>query len=136
MRLLAARVLATHHMIEGADIVETIRELDGLYGFDRRTAFTVAMRIYRGGGLTKDAVYLRGLNGILEYLSQGGELEPLFVGKIAVDHVPIVRELQWRRVLREPPLTPRYMELPDAASKLAELRKGTTVLDLVDRRRR
>ncbi len=61
LRLLAARVLATRHMIDGATFVDTFRELDGLYGFDRRTAFTIAMRIYRGGGLTKDAVYLRGL---------------------------------------------------------------------------
>ena len=42
------------------------------------------MRIYRGGGLTKDAVYLRGLLQILRYLREGGELEPLFVGKVAV----------------------------------------------------
>jgi uncharacterized protein (TIGR02421 family) len=136
MRLLAARVLATRHMVHGATFVETFRELDGLYGFDRRTAFTVAMRIYRGGGLTKDAVYLRGLCQMLEYLRKGGELGPLFIGKIASDHIPIVRELQWRNVLREPPLTPRYMEMPDALSRLEELRGGMTVLDLIERKRR
>lgn len=134
MRLLAARVLATRHMVSGATFVETFRELDGLYGFDRRSAFTVAMRIYRGGGLTKDAVYLRGLCQILEYLGNGGELAPLFIGKIAADHVPVISELRWRNVLREPPLVPRYMEMPDAISRLDELRKGMTILNLIDGR--
>jgi uncharacterized protein (TIGR02421 family) len=136
LRLLAARVLATHYMINGATFVETYRELDGLFGFNQRTAFTIAMRIYRGGGLTKDAVYLRGLRQILEYLGKGGELAPLFVGKIAPEHLPIVQELRWRKVLREPPLTPRYMALSDTQSRLRRLQEGMTVLDLVDRRQK
>jgi len=136
LRLLAARVLATRHMIDGATFVDTYRQLDGLYGFDRRTAFTVAMRIYRGGGLTKDAVYLRGLCQMLEYLGGDGEFGPLLVGKIASDHIPIVRELQWRKVLRDPPLSPRYLEMPEALARLQRVRGGMTALDLIDGRSR
>lgn len=134
LRLIAARVLATRHMIDGATFVDTYRQLDGLYGFDHRTAFTLAMRIFRGGGLTKDAVYLRGLCEMLQYLGNNGEFGPLLVGKIASDHIPIVRELQWRSVLREPPLSPRYMEMPSALSRLQGVRQGMTVLDLIDGR--
>ena len=47
-----------------------------------------ALRVYRGGGLTKDAIYLRGLRDLLAYLSAGHDLEPLYVGKIALEHVP------------------------------------------------
>jgi hypothetical protein len=136
MRLLAARVVAVSLMIGGASFVDTFRELNGRYGFERRTAFTITMRIYRGGGLTKDAAYLRGLNQVLDYLGKGGKLSPLFVGKIAADHVPIVRELQWRKVLYEPSLTPRYMERPDARSRLEELSRGRTVIDLINRRKK
>jgi uncharacterized protein (TIGR02421 family) len=136
LRLLAARVLATRHMIDGASFIEAYRELEGLYGFDRRTAFTIAMRIYRGGGLTKDAVYLRGLCQVLKYLGSDGEFEPLLVGKMASDHVPIVRELQWRKVLRDPPLTPRYLEMPAAQTRLKEVRRGITPLDLINGRYR
>ncbi len=136
LRLLAARVLATRHMTDGATFVDTYRELHGLYGFDPRTAFTVAMRIYRGGGLTKDAVYLRGLCQMLEYFANKGDIGPLLVGKIAADHVPIVRELQWRKVLCDPPLRPRYMESPDALSRLEDVRKGMTAIDLIDGRSR
>ena len=83
LRLLAARVVAAHLMIDGASFVETFRTLDRTYDFAQRTAFVVTMRTYRSGGLTKDAVYLRGLRQILDYLAGGGDLEPLFVGKIA-----------------------------------------------------
>lgn len=136
LRLLAARVLAARHLVDGASFVETFSELHRIHEFDRRTAFTVAMRIYRGGGLTKDAIYLRGLREVLAYVARGGKLEPLFVGKIATEHIPIVSELHWRGVLREAPLTPRYFERPDARRRLEQLRNGITVLQLAKGRRR
>ena len=87
--------------------------------------------VFRGGGLTKDAVYLRGLVGLLTYLREGGALDPLLVGKLGPDHVPIIEELQWRKVLVTPPLRPRYLDDPIAAERLAHIRNGVTVLDLV-----
>lgn len=131
LRLLAARVVAVSRMIDGADFVEVFRELDRAYDFAQRTAFTIAMRVFRGGGLTKDAVYLRGLVGLLAYLREGGALEPLLVGKLGADHVPIIEELQWRKVLVPSPLRPRYLDDPRAAERLAKIRNGVTVLDLV-----
>ncbi len=132
MRLLAARVVAAHQMIEGASFVDTFRLLCRTYGFAQRLAYTIAMRVYRGGGLTKDVVYLRGLVEVLEYLQGGGELEPLLVGKIGVEHVPLVRELQHREVLRPAPLRPRYLDRPAVQQRLARLRHGLTVSDLLE----
>jgi uncharacterized protein (TIGR02421 family) len=134
LRLLAARVLAARHLVEGASFVETFRELDRTYDFERRTAFNITLRVYRGGGLTKDASYLRGLCQILEYLSQGGSLEPLFVGKIGVGHIALIQELQYRTVLRAPPLEPRYLSCPEAQAKLEHLRSGILVSDLIEGR--
>lgn len=133
LRLLAARALAVHRMVEGADFVEVFRELDRAHDFAQRTAFTIAMRVFRGGGLTKDLVYLRGLVGVLAYLREGGALEPLLVGKLGPDHVPIIEELQWRKVLVPPPLRPRYLDNAGAVRRLADLRRGVSVLDLVKR---
>jgi uncharacterized protein (TIGR02421 family) len=130
-RLLAARALAVRRMVEGADFVEVFRELDRAYDFAQRTAFTVAMRVFRGGGLTKDVAYLRGLVHLLTYLREGGALEPLLVGKLGADHVPIIEELQWRKVLASPPLKPRYLDDPEAAERLATVRNGASVMDLV-----
>jgi len=132
IRLLAGRVIAAHCLITGASFIETFRELHGTFGFDQRTAFTSTIRIYRGGGLVKDAVYLRGLVKLLKYLERGGELEPLFVGKITTEHIPIIQELQYRHVLKPAPLRPRYMEQPHITEKLTYLKKGLTPLHLVE----
>jgi uncharacterized protein (TIGR02421 family) len=132
LRLLAGRVVAVRLLLDGATFVEVFRELHRTHGFTQYSSFTVAARVYRGGGLTKDAVYLRGLDRILGYLRNGGRLDPLFVGKIAARHVPIVEELQLRGVLRPIPVRPRYLESEIAAQRLERLRGGSTVLDLLE----
>jgi uncharacterized protein (TIGR02421 family) len=90
LRLLAARVVAVDRLVRGASFVDTFRDLWRAHGFGRQTAFGITMRVYRGGGFTKDAVYLRGLQCLLTYLHQGGALEPLYVGKIHFTHVPLI----------------------------------------------
>jgi uncharacterized protein (TIGR02421 family) len=131
MRVLAARVVAAHHLLEGASFIETFRILNRNLVFSQRTAYTIAMRIYRGGGLTKDAVYLRGLLQILRYLREGGQLEPLFVGKVASAHLPLIHELSNRDILKPPALKPRYLESADAQRKLDRLREGMKLLELL-----
>ena len=135
LRLLAGRVIAARCLIDGASFVDTFRTLTKTYGFKLYTAFVITVRTYRGGGLTKDAVYLRGLAGVLKYISRGGMLEPLFVGKIAATHIPIIQELQVRQVLRPVPLYPRYLSNPKTAEKIERLRQGSSVLGLVERRK-
>lgn len=136
MRLLAARVIAARRLTDGASFVDTFRELDRNYEFNQETAFNITMRIYRGGGLTKDAVYLRGLIGLHRYLHKGGELEPLLVGKISAENVPVIQELLWRKVLHPAPLRPRYLDDPQARKRLERARASSSVLDLVDTRKR
>ncbi len=131
LRILAARVVAVRRLTEGASFVDVFRELHQIYGYSARTAFNIAMRVFRGGGLTKDAVYLRGLIELLQYLAENNEIESLFVGKIGAEHVSIIRELQLREVLRPAPLVPRYMSFPQTAKKLTQLRNGLTVIDLI-----
>ena len=132
LRLLAARVLAVGQLIEGATFVDTFRLLTGTCRFARRVAYTIAMRVYRGGGLTKDTLYLEGLVEILDYLRRGGEIEPLLVGKLAAEHIPIIRELRLRQVLCDPPLYPRYLDDPAVGEKLELLRRGASVLELLE----
>jgi uncharacterized protein (TIGR02421 family) len=133
MRILAARVVAARQLLDGATFVDTFRTLDRTYEFSKRTAYTIAMRIYRGGGLTKDAVYLRGLLQILRYLREDGDLEPLFVGKVASAHLPLIFELSQRQVIKPPLLRPRYLEQPDALVKLQQLRSGMKLMELLSR---
>jgi uncharacterized protein (TIGR02421 family) len=131
MRVLAARVVAAHHLLDGASFIETFRILNRSLVFSQRTAYTIAMRIYRGGGLTKDAVYLRGLLQILRYLREGGQLEPLFVGKVASAHLPLIHELSNRDILKPPALKPRYLDNVEVQQKIDRLRRGMKLLDLL-----
>ena len=87
LRVLAARVVAVRAMVDGASFVELFRELTQNHGFSQRTAYTKSMRVFRGGGLLKDGVYLRGLMDVLKYLATGGDYDILFTGKIATNHV-------------------------------------------------
>ncbi len=131
MRILAARVLGTKVLIDGGEFLDCFRLLSR-YGFRRRTAFNITVRIYRGGGLTKDAIYLRGLNDVLKYLRDGGDLFPLYVGKIATSQIPIVSELMSRKVIAPPKLMPRYLKQPECQERLQSLRQGVTVHELLE----
>ncbi|MCW8850266.1 MAG: flavohemoglobin expression-modulating QEGLA motif protein, partial [Melioribacteraceae bacterium] len=133
LRLLAGRVIAASNLIDGATFIDTFRELNVKFDFTQRIAYIITARIFRGGGLTKDAVYLRGLMNILDYFARGGELEPLLIGKISSNHVPIIKELQARKVLKSLALRPRYLENKAALEKLKELKNGLSVIDLIKR---
>jgi len=130
LRTLAARVVAVEAASNGASFVDVFRLLCR-YGFSKQQAFNITIRVYRGGGLVKDCIYLRGLLTVLEYLRKGGELEPLFVGKIAAKHIPIVRELQSRKVLDPPKLLPRYLTREKCLERLDTVRKGLNVYELL-----
>jgi uncharacterized protein (TIGR02421 family) len=132
LRTLAARVAAVRCLTDGAEFPEAFREMTRRHGVRERAAFTLCMRVYRSGGLTKDLVYLRGLVRMLEYLQGGGEMEPLFLGKIALAHLPLLQELRWRQVLRPPPLLPRCLTTDAGITRLARARAGLHPLQLLE----
>lgn len=133
LRLLAARVVAVRRLCDGASFLDTFRCLDRDFDFERRTAFMMTMRVYRAGGLTKDAVYLKGFLDLIQYLKKGGALDPLLVGKIGSTHVPVVKELQWRGVILPPLLRPRYMEDPQMKERLDRLTSANSLQELFAR---
>ena len=81
LRQLAARVVAVHQMVEGVSFRRVHDDLVGS-GVPPVEAFTITMRVFRSGGLTKDAVYLRGLQDVLAYVGSGGRLDVLWLGKM------------------------------------------------------
>lgn len=130
LRTLAARVIGVEAATNGASFVDVFRLLCR-YGFSQQQSFNITIRVYRGGGLVKDAIYLRGLLTVLQYLRDGGEFEPLFVGKIAAKHIPIVRELQSRKVLDAPKFLPRFVTRKSCQERLQLVRQGLDVVELL-----
>ena len=132
LRLLAARVWAVNSLIAGADFIETFRALHDDHGFSARASWSLTMRVYRGGGFTKDAVYLRGLAWLLDYLGKGGEFDLLWSGKISAETLSLVRELHLRGVLQPMRLRPRFLDTSGAQARISQVRGGMTTLDLLD----
>jgi uncharacterized protein (TIGR02421 family) len=131
IRIIAARVIAVRALIAGAGFVEAFRLISGR-GLAAHSAFSIVVRVYRGGGLTKDADYLRGLAGILRYAGDGGDLTRLFIGKLSIAQLPVIEELLARGVLVGPRILPRYLGRARTRERLDALRNGVTVLQLID----
>lgn len=131
LRILAARVVAVGCVTGGADFAETFGRLHRDHGFAAGTAFDIAFRVYRGGGFTKDAIYLEGLSDLLAYLGLGGDILPLFVGKIAETHLPVLEELELRGVLAPMPLVPAFLQEPSALERLQRVQRGMSLPELI-----
>lgn len=131
LKLLAARVMAVDTLIKGADFIETFNILHRNYGFQSHTAFTVSMRVHRGGGYTKDAIYLKGLIDLLKFIKDGGNILMLYGGKFALEHMPLIDELTQLRIIKKP-IIPAYLESPEAKNKLNLIKNGLSLRDLVN----
>ena len=130
LRVLAARVVAISKMLDGADFLEIFESLRDAHGMPVRTAWSIAIRVVVGGGSVKDAIYLRGITRILEALAEGSNLDVLFVGKLSLDHIPLIQDLLDRAVLHAPWARPRWLDMPGAQERLDKLRGGASVIDL------
>jgi len=134
MRVLAARVVAVKHLVEGYSFLETFNLLYQQHQMNAKTAFGITTRVYRGGGLTKDAVYLRGLISLINHIVKGQKIESLLIGKIREDYISIVEELIYRKVLNPMPLLPRYLTEGEGVKKLAQIKDGFDVFNLIQNR--
>ncbi len=133
LKILAGRVVAADCISKGADFVETFQKLHKDFDFQDRTAYDITVRIFRGGGLIKDAIYLRGLINLIEYIKDGGNIEILYVGKIGLQHVPLVEELLYRGILHKPPVLPKFLKTEESIKKLNNIREKISSVDqLID----
>lgn len=118
LRQLASRVVTVHRMIGGASFAEAHEALVA-EGFPESSAWTTVMRVYRSGGMTKDAIYLRGLVELLEHLGSDGLLDQLWLGKFSLRDLPLIGDLEDRGLLRPPRVLPRYLHDPATDANLA-----------------
>ncbi|MCE7053588.1 flavohemoglobin expression-modulating QEGLA motif protein [Algoriphagus sp. AGSA1] len=132
LRTLAARVIAGRAVTEGMTFEETYHVLTEEYDALPEQAFQITARAYQGGGCTKDIIYLRGLMKLIEFLQNGGELEPLYVGKIGFKHIPLIQELRIRDIIKPSPLAPSYLKTDFAQERLKKLKEGLTLPELVN----
>ena len=130
LRLLAARVIAVDKMVQGSTFCSVFHFLKDNYNFPPKTAYFITMRVYRGGGLTKDGVYLSGLLELMEYMKKEEDISILFAGKFNHNHIPLIKELTLRGVVKKP-LQPRYLDRPDVKERLKKINSGISLPELV-----
>ncbi len=131
LRLIAARVLACDAMLAGAPLPDTFRLLHKDFDLDARSAFNVVLRVYRGGGFAKDAIYLRGVLQVLNHLKAGGSLTPFWMGKISAAHFGAIEELKSRGLLRAPRVEPVFLSSEATKPRLRRAMAGLDPIDML-----
>jgi uncharacterized protein (TIGR02421 family) len=107
MRNYAGRVLAVNSIIDGFSFKQTFEMLK-TYNFDENISWTLTVRAHRGGGYIKDHVYLDGYSKIKEYISEGGDVKILFLGKFALNQLEIIKALLEKGFLNPPKILPKF----------------------------
>jgi uncharacterized protein (TIGR02421 family) len=130
LRIIAARVIAVQNMLLGNSFIDTFSMLVDQYNFLPETAFTIVMRVYRGGGLTKDALYLKGLMELITYLKDGNNVHLLMMGKIRKDYLPIIKDLLQKEILIPPAVTPRYL-FPEFSPQWKDVKRKGSIFKLI-----
>ncbi|MCB5204376.1 flavohemoglobin expression-modulating QEGLA motif protein [Neorhizobium sp. T786] len=133
LKLIAGRVVGCASMLDGATFAETYATMVDDYDFSEPAAFNLVLRLYRGGGLAKDAIYLRGLLALLDHLEKGGALEPFWMGKISASHFSVMQELADRGLLRRPAVQPMFLDTAEGRQRLERARSGMRPLDMIQR---
>ena len=130
LRIIAARVIAVQNMLLGNSFIDSFSMLVDQYNFLPETAFTIVMRVYRGGGLTKDALYLKGLMELITYLKDGNNVHLLMMGKIRKDYLPIIKDLLQKEILIPPAVTPRYL-FPEFSPQWKDVKRKGSIFKLI-----
>lgn len=102
-------------------LVETREYLEDELGYDRNKAISGAISMKRGlthtaesGGFTKSIVYERGLQAIEHFIQEGGNIADLYVGKIAIEDLEVVKKID---ELEAPLLLPAFLQSDDEPKK-------------------
>ena len=111
LQSLAHRVMAVHMMVKNYDFPMTYKSLVDSYGLSREDAFNLTVRVYRGGGFTKDYLYLTGLRKALQLYRSGTDLQPLFAGKTSIAFLDTLKEMQGREVVSRPAHLPKAWQM-------------------------
>ena len=111
LKVLALRVIAVKSMVEDKDFRSTFLILKEKYHVDDELAYTITARVYRGGGYTKDYLYLKGFSLVLNAYEQEENFNNLLAGKTSLEFLPLITRLIDKQLLVAPHfITPAFKE--------------------------
>jgi uncharacterized protein (TIGR02421 family) len=93
LKELAYRVIAVDSLAKGYSFSKTFRLIHNTYDLNSEDAYYITTRAHRGGGFTKDYLYLSGLKKIFNYYQEGKDLNVLLTGKVSLEHIDNIEYL-------------------------------------------
>ncbi|WP_299537047.1 flavohemoglobin expression-modulating QEGLA motif protein [Ulvibacterium sp.] len=93
LKELAYRVLASDSLIKGYNFSDTFDLIHNQYKLNRHEAFAITLRAHRGGGFTKDRLYLSGLQKIYKRYLREESMDELMTGKVTLEHEKDIKHL-------------------------------------------
>ncbi|WP_439153061.1 flavohemoglobin expression-modulating QEGLA motif protein [Winogradskyella sp.] len=94
LKELSFRVIAVDSLHKGYNFSDTFHLLHSQHKLNRDKAFAITLRVHRGGGFTKDHLYLRGIRNVYKYAKDGKDLGVLLTGKVSQEYIPTIEKLQ------------------------------------------
>jgi uncharacterized protein (TIGR02421 family) len=94
LKELAYRVMASDSLIKGYSFADTFDLIHGQYKLNRDEAYSITLRAHRGGGFTKDRLYLSGLRKIYKRYQREEGLDVLLSGKVTLDMEEDIKHLK------------------------------------------
>lgn len=117
LKVLALRVLAVKEMLRRGCFRHTFAFLQEEHSMLPDEAYQLAVRVHRGGGFTKDYLYLNGFAHALDMV-QTMNIRNLFVGKTSFAYLPIIDEMVERQMVKAPTYLPTHLDQPAASDEI------------------
>ena len=86
LKELSYRVLASDSLIKGYSFSDTFDLIHNQYKLNKHEAFTITLRAHRGGGFTKDRLYLSGLSKIYKRYLMEDSMDVMLTGKVSLQY--------------------------------------------------
>lgn len=90
LKELAYRVMAADSLRKGFNFCDTFDLLHNQFKLNREEAYNISLRAHRGGGFTKDYMYLTGLKKVYDSYQNKENLHPLMAGKVSLENKSLV----------------------------------------------
>lgn len=101
LKQLSLRVLAVEMMINGMSFHSVYHYLREDYNVSVDEAFSLTTRVFRGGGFTKDYLYLSGFRDLVA-LYKKQDISALLIGKTGAQFLDVLNSLIERDILQRP----------------------------------
>ncbi len=93
LKELSYRVLASDSLIKGYSFSDTFDLIHNQYKLNRHDAFSITLRAHRGGGFTKDRLYLSGLRKVYKRYQAETSMDNLLTGKVSLAYEEAIKML-------------------------------------------